>query len=489
MKRITTPALAFVALAAMLAAAGCGKQATTQSKQNPSKTPTATSASKPGAPSDKSASANSGTATGTGLPGVDIPGLNNGLAVTPGSSAPVAAAVSMPANPSVKDVLSRIASVYHSAKTLQMSGTMHASQSGTGRDQSMDAPIAFTFARPNKMRMASGSGQNGNVIVSDGKTAYIYLSQINQYKKIPAPKGLVAGSGKGEGSLTLELLSGKDINAFMNNPKMLPSQKIGGVDCFVIAYTPNVPPIMPGAIAKEKVWVGKSDLLVRQIESNQTVPISVLAKLAGPKQHIKAPISITQRTTSASVVANATLPANTFKFTPPNGAKPLQVPKMPPPGAKGPGGPQGALPAAEPGQKAPSFNMSSLEGQKVALSDYKGKPVLVMFWATASPQSKKALPGVEKVYQDLKKDGVGVVGISLDSNKQPVEKFVKDNSITFPVLFGYQEAFKSAIEYSGGKIGLPAIFVVDKNGVVKGMISGYKSTSDLKSSLANYGVK
>lgn len=498
MNRKITPALAFVAVLAVLATAGCGKKSASQPKSNPTKS-TAASPSQ-SKPSGNAATGESNQPGAQGGADLGIPGLGGfagikGLTQGPNSVSPASPAVA--ASPEVKDVIDRMAAVYKSAKTLKMIGVIKISRTGLGPVQSTGGPLSIAYARPNKLRMITGSGPMGTTIISDGKAAYLYSSRINQYRKGPAPKSMTDGAGGNNTSLTFELLDGRDIYRFMNNAKMLPSQKVGGVDCYVIAYTPVTQGVPPGVKDEQRVWIGKNDLLIHQLQSKQIVPASVLTQMSGGRQKATSPLVISQSTVVKSVVANASLPSSTFRFVPPKGAKPFEMPKMPNmqqmPPAKAPKGataPLSGAPAVEiTGQKAPAFSLASINGSKIALSDYQGKPVLVLFWATMSPQSKKTLPDVEKVYEDLKKSGLGVVGVSLDSNKATVEKFVADNGITFPVAVDYQNATQTAVAYTGGQIGLPAIFVVDKNGVIKGRISGHKSPAEMKAAIEKLGVK
>jgi peroxiredoxin/outer membrane lipoprotein-sorting protein len=487
-----------LAVVMLLVLAGCAKRATRQT--GPIATSQAGNTSKaapsrPGAfPSPKAGSGAGSIGltdpTGAGIPGLTAPSL-------------LAGKTAVPADPMVKDVLDRMAAVYKSAKTLRMEGTVHASLTMGREKQHTQGPLSVTFARPNKMKLIQGSGDTEVMFVSNGKTMYGYSGKTNAYQKGSAPKRLTDDPSMGRGTVSTPLLlDGRNIYPVMKNPKLLPSEKIGGVDTYVVQYTPNVP-MMPGATTVEKIWIGKNDLLIRQIMTSRTISAAAMrqvAKSSGvgqPKNMPKDALVITQKTVVASINIDEPVPASAFKFSPPKGATLFSPTKMQtPPGMAAPQpGPKGSQPPALPeqknmtGEKAPSFSMPSLDGKQVSLSDYSGKPVLVLFWSAQSPMSMKALPSVQKASQDLKSRGISVVGVNMDANREAVEKAVKEAGVTFPVLLDYKKAQQTATAYSGGRMGLPTTFVVGKDGKVVGSVAGARTASDFEAELDKLGVK
>ena len=122
--------------------------------------------------------------------------------------------------------------------------------------------------------------------------------------------------------------------------------------------------------------------------------------------------------------------------------------------------------------KAPEFSLKSVDGKTVKLSDYKGKVVIIDFWATWCPPCRKGIPDLISIQNEFK-DKVVIIGISLDREKtiKDVPGFVKNNGINYPVVYGDD---KVVIDY-GGIQSIPTSFVVDKNGTVVDMHVGLVS--------------
>lgn len=111
--------------------------------------------------------------------------------------------------------------------------------------------------------------------------------------------------------------------------------------------------------------------------------------------------------------------------------------------------------------KAPDFSLKSVDGKTVKLSDYKGKVVIIDFWATWCPPCRKGIPDLISIQNEFK-DKVVIIGISLDREKtiKDVPGFVKSYGINYPVVYGDD---KVVIDY-GGIQSIPTAFVIDKNG-------------------------
>jgi cytochrome c biogenesis protein CcmG/thiol:disulfide interchange protein DsbE len=111
--------------------------------------------------------------------------------------------------------------------------------------------------------------------------------------------------------------------------------------------------------------------------------------------------------------------------------------------------------------KAPDFALKSFDGKTVKLSDYKGKVVIIDFWATWCPPCRKGIPDLISIQNEYKNDVV-IIGISLDSEKtlKDVPGFVKSYGINYPIVYGNE---KVVTDY-GGIEGIPTAFVVDKKG-------------------------
>jgi peroxiredoxin len=270
-----------------------------------------------------------------------------------------------------------------------------------------------------------------------------------------------------------------NIAPYVKSAKLKPSEKVGGVDTYVITYP--IKTGRKGVTRTETLWIGKSDFLIRQIKTSSQITASAMGP--GPKG-MKKPtgsLVITQKTVMDMVQPDSPVAEKTFKFSPPPGAKDAATIKPP----KQSSSQQLPPPPNVTGKKAPDFNIPSTEGKNISLSNYRGKNVLLVFWAMASPQSKQALPEIQKLNKSLKSDSV-VLSINLDANNETVNKFTKEHSISFPVMVSPQKTFNAAMSY--GLRELPSVFIIDKDGSVKGKILGPKSAEELKSEVAKYGI-
>lgn len=113
---------------------------------------------------------------------------------------------------------------------------------------------------------------------------------------------------------------------------------------------------------------------------------------------------------------------------------------------------------------APDFTLKSSEGKTIKLSDFKGKVVIIDFWATWCPPCRKGIPDLIDLKKKYGSKGFEVIGISVDSDntKNDVVPFIKTNGINYPVA--YVES--SVIESYGGIQSIPTSFVIDKKGKI-----------------------
>lgn len=118
-----------------------------------------------------------------------------------------------------------------------------------------------------------------------------------------------------------------------------------------------------------------------------------------------------------------------------------------------------ALQAAVP---APDFTYPDLAGHPTALSSYRGKVVLLDFWATWCEPCQAEIPDLKKLYSDYRDKGFVVVGVAMDSmGREIVEPFVKANDVDYPILVSKGEP------PSGYPIiGFPTAFLIDRKGMV-----------------------
>lgn len=147
------------------------------------------------------------------------------------------------------------------------------------------------------------------------------------------------------------------------------------------------------------------------------------------------------------------------------------------PAAKG--GADAAVPGAEgsqlQGKQAPPFTLTSTAGKKVSLSDFKGRPVVVNFWATWCGPCKLEMPWFEEFSKKYASDGLVVLGLNQDDGIEPaeVDKAAKHIGVSYPMLMPDKDERTS--KAYGGVDYLPETFYVDRAGKVISVTAGAPS--------------
>ena len=120
----------------------------------------------------------------------------------------------------------------------------------------------------------------------------------------------------------------------------------------------------------------------------------------------------------------------------------------------------------KPGDPAPDFELRDLEGKAVRLSDLRGKPVVLHFWATWCPHCLTEMPMLEKAGQDLAAHGVRVLAVNLGEPRRKIESYVRDQKLHLKVLLDSRGKAAQAF----GVVGLPATVVITPAGAIAGQI-------------------
>lgn len=118
------------------------------------------------------------------------------------------------------------------------------------------------------------------------------------------------------------------------------------------------------------------------------------------------------------------------------------------------------------GEKAPDFSLVTLTGERLALSDLKGKKVLLNFWATWCPPCRAEMPDMQKLYEDMGQDEMEIVAVNLTQSElklENVDRFVQEYGLTFPVLL--DEKSEVAQQYLA--ITIPTSYVIDSEGIIR----------------------
>ncbi|RJR21615.1 MAG: TlpA family protein disulfide reductase [Nitrospiraceae bacterium] len=126
------------------------------------------------------------------------------------------------------------------------------------------------------------------------------------------------------------------------------------------------------------------------------------------------------------------------------------------------------------GSKAPDFTLKDVSGKEVSLSSFKGKPVLLNFWATWCPYCRKERPHLNALHKDYKDKGLIILSVSTDQSTAKLKDFMKNTPADFIVLSDSNGTAASL--YNVG--GLPTSYIVNREGIIKQRFVGFREWSD-----------
>lgn len=128
------------------------------------------------------------------------------------------------------------------------------------------------------------------------------------------------------------------------------------------------------------------------------------------------------------------------------------------------------------GSQAPEFNLERMDGGQLALSELRGKAVLIDFWDTWCPPCREAMPHLQALSVEHAGD-VEVVGIAIGRDgKAAVAQFVGQRGLTFPVVL-MDAAYKTAADY-GNIQSIPTTVLVDRDGIIRRIWVGGQSKQE-----------
>lgn len=203
--------------------------------------------------------------------------------------------------------------------------------------------------------------------------------------------------------------------------------------------------------------------------------VSALIWVMARGETTTAMVSPTAVATAVGVAAPtpSTMPSAALSQTPvpptimPTPTKPLAFPS-PTPSALSVG--------TKAGQRAPEFTLRDSAGRLVSLSEMHGKPVIVSFWASWCGYCRSMLPDLNAFYQESRSRDLVVLAVNTsDTDRSTAETFVREKGLEFAILWdeGNQVSKKYDVR------GLPTNFFIDRSGVIRAVIPGAMSKSDM----------
>jgi cytochrome c biogenesis protein CcmG/thiol:disulfide interchange protein DsbE len=132
---------------------------------------------------------------------------------------------------------------------------------------------------------------------------------------------------------------------------------------------------------------------------------------------------------------------------------------------------------------APDFTLPAVDGSMVSMSDFRGKVILVDFWATWCPPCQEMIPVLSKLHKKYSDKGLVILGVSLDNEGLGMlGTFVHENMIPYKVVMG-DKKIGSAF---GGVSSIPTLYLVDRDGRLVRKLTGYHSFGQLEDQVKKY---
>ncbi len=129
----------------------------------------------------------------------------------------------------------------------------------------------------------------------------------------------------------------------------------------------------------------------------------------------------------------------------------------------------------------------SENGKEMKLSDYKGKVILLNFWATWCPPCRKELPDLSTISTELKDKDFKMIGVSVDDNQEVLNSFLQTNNLSYTIVYEPEQLVTKYMSAAGQNQNVvPQTYIIDKNGKVVEAIMGSRSKADFLGMIKKY---
>ncbi|WP_087975184.1 peroxiredoxin family protein [Oceanobacillus rekensis] len=122
-----------------------------------------------------------------------------------------------------------------------------------------------------------------------------------------------------------------------------------------------------------------------------------------------------------------------------------------------------AVEGTEIGNKAPDFELITMTGETVKLSDYEGQRVMLNFWATWCPPCREEMPDMQKFYKDKDAVVLAINITNMETSKNKVTEFAEELGLTFPILMDEVGEVSTLYRISP----IPTTYMIDSKGVIR----------------------
>jgi len=369
--------------------------------------------------------------------------------------------------PDVQAVLDRINEAYGKLTTLELGGTISLNVEDGGAKRANEAKFTSSFLAPNKYRHQV---KDHPLLGGTGSKWYGYSTLNNLYTQADsqAGKALLHDMPEDQAKvlamedLSLVLAISKDpsidLREMASSITKLADENIDGKEYVTLSLTLNDANKGPLTLNFDA-----QTHLLRRASLNME---DAFEKAGRPDI-----TNALYRVDYATIKPNGALKAEQFAWAVPSSAKDMATAKAEALAeAEEEAGPAAALV----GKPASDFTLDGMDGKPVTLSELKGSVVVLDFWATWCGPCVASLPHLNKIYKEFEKDGLKVYALNQREAKEKVADFIKDKTLTIPVLLDKEGNVAKQYLVTG----IPQTVVIGKDGVVKKAIVGFNPDGD-----------
>ncbi len=259
-----------------------------------------------------------------------------------------------------------------------------------------------------------------------------------------------------------------------------------------------------GSPAPVVVWLDPDKGVIRQMAMEMNKKIIEQMKIATGENELPEGLGFRMRVTLTEVAVDQPVADDAFTYAAPEGYKQVQaasakeaVQRMAQAAQQAKQQQQQGSQQAqqEPegleGKTPPDFTAKTLDGKEVKLSDLKGKPVILDFWATWCPPCRREMPVLNEFQAKLKDQGLVVVCVSVDRDPQLVKQFVQQNKYAMTVWWVDPQDREGAVKVLMEKYGLRAIprtLYISKDFIIKHDMTGLHPREEMVKAVADLGL-
>lgn len=370
----------------------------------------------------------------------------------------------------------------------KLSFFLKGTEDGKPMEESQDMTIKFAFQREGNFHM---SNMMGTTMYSDGKTITHESGMLRQYIQqpfTPTPDWNALGGPMGAESLFFHPVAGALLSGTIGKAEQIKmfdsltgvkAEKRDGRDGRVVTGKGTLPG-MPLPFPEKldiSAWFDDATGLLGEVVVDLTPAMKRMIAMASMMgDEAKTEIETAKITLAINASVNADIPASTFAYTPGEGFKKVDKFEMTMgdfgDDDSGPSGPEMLV-----GLPAPAFAGTGVDGQPLKLEDYKGKVVVLDFWAMWCPPCVRALPIVQKLHEEFADKGVVFIGMNNDGpgDMERLKKFLDDRKITFR-QFPPDEKVTQSFRIEA----FPTMITIGKDGIVQDVTIGFGHNAEVE---------